>query len=118
MIKPDNYDAFYDNDRKVKDDEEVTILTKYYKKDGVVCYSKSTKSVMIVKDRELTPVIEEEYDELTGEVIERPKITIYPVVALTYKRRKKSFYGIGEAQDVIPINKFCSFFIIHSLVSN
>ena len=110
LIKPDNYNAFYDNDRKVKDDEEVTILTKYYKKDGVVYYSKSTQSVMIVKDRELTPVIEEEYDELTGEVIERPKITIYPIVALTYKRRKKSFYGIGEAQDVIPINKLMNQF--------
>lgn len=110
LIKPDNYDAFYDNDRKVKDDEEVTILTKYYKKNGVVYYSKSTQSVMIVKDRELTPVIEEEYDELTGEVIERPKITIYPIVALTYKRRKKSFYGIGEAQDVIPINKLMNQF--------
>ena len=110
LIKPDNYNAFYDSDRKVKDDEEVTILTKYYKKDGVVYYSKSTQSVMIVKDRELTPAIEEEYDELTGEVIERPKITIYPIVALTYKRRKKSFYGIGEAQDVIPINKLMNQF--------
>lgn len=110
LIKPDNYDAFYDSDRKVKDDEEVTILTKYYKKDGVVYYSKSTQSVMIVKDRELTPAIEEEYDELTGEAIERPKITIYPIVVLTYKRRKKSFYGIGEAQDVIPINKLMNQF--------
>ena len=105
LIKPDNYDASYDSDRKVKDDEEVTVLTKYYKKDGVVYYSKCTQSVMIIKDRELTPVVEEMFDELTGEPIERPKITLYPIVVLTYKRRKKSFYGIGEAQDIIPINK-------------
>ena len=102
LIKPDNYDAYYDSDRKVKDDEEVTILTKYYKKDGVVYYSKSTQNVMLIEDRELTPIIEEKF---AGELIERTKITIYPIVVLTYKRRKKSFYGIGEAQDIIPINK-------------
>lgn len=104
LIKPDNYDASYDSDKKAKDDDEVTVLTKYFKKDGVVYYSKCTQSVMLIKDRELTPFTEVEYDEL-GEPIERPKITLYPIVVLTYKRRKKSFYGIGEAQDIIPINK-------------
>lgn len=105
LIKPDNYDATYDNENKAKDDDEVTLLTKYYKKNGVVYYSKSTQTVVIVKDRELTPTVEDEIDELTGELIERPKITLYPIVVLTYKKRKKSFYGIGEAQDIIPINK-------------
>lgn len=104
LIKPDNYDATYDSDKKAKDDDEVTVLTKYFKKDGVVYYSKCTQSVMLIKDRELTPFAEVEYDEL-GDPIERPKITLYPIVVLTYKRRKKSFYGIGEAQDIIPINK-------------
>ena len=105
LIKPDNYNAYYDGERKIRDDEEVTVLTKYYKKDGVVYYSKSTQSVMLIEDRELTPIAEDTYDELAEEVIERPKITIYPIVVLTYKRRKKSFYGIGEAQDIIPVNK-------------
>ena len=104
LIKPDNYDATYDNEKKAKDDEDVTVLTKYFKVDGVVHYSKSTQSVMLIKDRELTPVVEEMLNEL-GEPIQRPKITLYPIVALRYKRRKKSFYGIGEAQDIIPINK-------------
>lgn len=109
LIKPDNYDASYDSEKKAKDNEEVTVLTKYFKKDGSVHYSKSTQTVMIVEDRELTPIVEDEFNEL-GELIQRPKITLYPVVALTYKRRKKSFYGIGEAQDIIPINKLLNQF--------
>lgn len=104
LIKPDNYDASYDSERKVKDDDEVTVLTKYFKKDGAVYYSKSTQSVMLIDDRPLTPVVEDEFDEL-GQLIERPQITLYPIVVLVYKKRKKSFYGIGEAQDIIPINK-------------
>lgn len=115
LIKPDNYDGAYDNDRKINDDDEVTILTKYYKKDGVVYYSKCTREVMLINDRMLTPNTEKE--EITMEVSEdgiqveevsieeKPKITLYPIVVLIYKKRKKSFYGIGEAKDIIPINK-------------
>ena len=108
LIKPDNYDALYDSDKKVKDDDEVTVLTKYFRKNGEVYYSKSTHNVMLIDDRSLTPTVSDEEAVENEEAIvtaEPAKITLYPVVVLTYKNRKKSFYGIGEAQDIIPINK-------------
>lgn len=103
LIQPDENRDIYDNDYKVNDDDQVTVLIKYYKKDGVVFYSKSTQSVMLIDERELTPRIVEKDSEKETQPISR--ITVYPIVLLRYKNRKKSIYGIGEAQDVIPANK-------------
>lgn len=122
LIKPDDYKDVYDNDYKVQKDDDVTVLIKYYKKDGVVYYSKSTRSVMLIDEQELTPVVSEELADEEGIIgegqeeivvdneqqetaVKTAKITIYPIVLLTYRRRKKCIYGIGEAQDIIPVNK-------------
>ena len=118
LIKPDGGKNYYDNDSKANDDDKVTILTKYFKKDGVVFYSKSTRDLMIVNERMLTPEpdkIETENQDFESSIeskninsendIERPKITLYPIVCLVYKKRKKCIYGIGEAADIITINK-------------
>jgi len=37
------------------------------------------------------------------------KITLYPLVMLTWRPRKKSCYGIGDAKDLITINKVYNF---------
>lgn len=105
LIKSDDYKDVYDNDYKVQNDNDVTVLIKYYKKDGVVFFSKSTRSVMLVDEQELTPVVTEEATIDTDQERKVAKMTLYPIVLLTYKRRKKCIYGIGEAQDIIPVNK-------------
>lgn len=111
LIRPDNYKDVYDNDSKIKDEDNVTVLIKYYKKDGEVFYSKSTQTVMLVKNKALTPTVENVNEippeESNNEEFfdKKAKITVYPIVVLSYKRRKKCIYGIGEVQDIIPANK-------------
>ena len=121
LIKPDNYREIYDNDSKINEDDDVTVLVKYFKKNGEVFYSKSTQTVMLVKNKSLTPNIEgisnveinvEETQmsesiefNIENPIKEHAKNTLYPVVILPCKRRKKCIYGIGEVQDIIPSNK-------------
>ena len=81
--------------KEVTDNDKITVLLKYFKKDGSVYYSKSTSSLVIVEDRLLTPEVE-------GSTY---KMTLYPIALMSCIRRKKCIYGLGYAQDVIAINK-------------
>lgn len=98
LILPDNTDQHnYDNDKDIQGLEEVTVLTRYYRKNGEVFFVKSTRSVILVEETPLTPTTE------TG--ISNYRMSLYPIVVGRHKRRRKCVYGIGEAQDLITINK-------------
>lgn len=102
LIMPDEYDesetyraARIELDGK--ENEKVTVLTKYYRKDGEVVYDKATRSVDICTAVPLTPAGNE------------VKIKLYPVAAMNWKLRKACFYGIGEVEGLIPNQKLINF---------
>ena len=80
-----------------KENEKVTVLTKYYRKNGEVVFDKATRSVEICKAVPLTP---------QGSPV---RIKLYPVAALNWKLRKACFYGIGEIEGLIPNQKLINF---------
>ncbi|OMD92993.1 hypothetical protein BSK49_01000 [Paenibacillus odorifer] len=66
--------------------EKVTVLTKYWKKDGKVFFMK----------------------EASGQPVKKPTDTgfeLYPIVVMQWKRRKKSIHGGGDAEGIIPNQK-------------
>ncbi len=81
--------------KEVTENDKITVLIKYFKKDGAVYYSKSIANMVIVDDRLLTPEVEG-----LGY-----KMSLYPIAIMSCIRRKKCIYGLGYAQDVIAVNK-------------
>ena len=95
----DNESGEYASETKeVKENDKITVLIKYFKKNGAVYYSKSISNMVIVEDRLLTPVVEDGVDP-------EYKMTLYPIGLMWCIRRKKCIYGLGYAQDVIAVNK-------------
>lgn len=80
-----------------KENEKVTVLTKYYRKNGEVVYDKATRGVDICTAVPLTPADTQ------------VKIKLYPVSAMNWKLRKACFYGIGEVEGLIPNQKLINF---------
>ena len=97
LIGADNNESgeYTSETKEVTENDKITVLIKYFKKDGAVYYSKSTSSMVIVEDRALTPEVE-------GSTF---KMSLYPIVLMPCIRRKQCIYGLGIAQDVIAINK-------------
>ena len=97
LIGADNNESgeYTSETKEVTDNDKITVLIKYFKKDGAVYYSKSIANMVIVDDRLLTPEVE----GLSY------KMSLYPIAIMPCIRRKKCIYGLGYAQDVIAINK-------------
>ena len=105
-------------------EEYATVLTRYFRKNGEVCYIKSTKNMIIQTETLLTPDInkvELELDE-NGETneddeqidMDKPekepfKMTLYPIVVGVHDPRENSIYGIGEIEQLIPTQKAINF---------
>ena len=105
-------------------EEYTTVLTKYFRKNGEVYYTKSTKNIVIQDETPLTPDAEKiklEIDEegKTNEDLEdtnpdKPdrqffKMNLYPIVVGSWEEREKSIYGIGEVEQLIPTQKAVNF---------
>lgn len=115
-----NYDA-------EEQDGEVyaTVLTRYFRKDGEVYYTKSTQNMTIQEETSLTPdasKVKLEINEETNKTnedkeqvdIDKPeqngfRITLYPIIVGSYKEREKSIYGRGEVEPLIPAQKAINF---------
>lgn len=99
QIGADNNDSgeYTAETKEVKENDKITLLIKYFKKDGAVYYSKSVANLMIVEDRCLTPIVE----GLPNQYI----MKLYPIVLMPCKRRKKCIFGIGYGKDVVTQNK-------------
>ena len=102
LIVPDELDSTetYTADRielDGKENEKVTVVTMYHRKNGEVVYDKATSGVEICKDVPLTPA-----DSMA-------RIKLYPVAAMSWKLRKACFYGIGEVEGLIPNQKLINF---------
>lgn len=67
---------------ELDDSQKTTYIIKFYKKDGKVFFSKSTKAVRIISDRD------------TG-------LTLYPVAWRNWIPRKNSYHGEGEITNLL-----------------
>lgn len=115
----DNYDA-----KEQSGEEYATVLTKYFRKDGEVYYIKSTKEMIVQPETPLTPDAKDvelklDDENKSNEDIEQVdvddpedtgfKMTFYPIVVSSYNEREKSIYGIGEVEELIPVQKAINF---------
>lgn len=112
------------NAEEQENEEYATVLTKYFRKNGEVYYIKSTKNMIIQPETSLTPdadkiKLETDEEGNTNEDnemvdLDKPdtrnfKITLYPIVVDSYDSREKSIYGIGEVEQIIPVQKAINF---------
>ena len=103
-IVPDEAEAA-DYGTEPDDSRELcTVLTKYYRKGGEVCFDRATRSANLAHGQRLTP---------PGG---RP-VTMYPLALMVWKRRKKCIFGIGEAEGLIPNQKAINFNLAMMLLS-
>ncbi len=116
-----------DNNENLRGEQEqdgsklVTVLTKYFKKDGEVYFEKATKNVFICEATALNPEINKKLlnikeDFAESELPDKPqkegvtyKATLYPVEVYQYKKRKNCIYGRGEVEPIIPNNRVVNF---------
>ena len=103
--------------------DKLWVLTRYFRdENGAVCYSRSTKEVMLVDKRQLTPKVMTEREMLLMEaqgleVPEQKFITRYPVVVFPWQIRKKCIFGTGEVEGLIPNQKAVNFNMAMMLLS-
>ena len=116
-----NYDGEFDQDGT----EMVTVLTKYFRKNGEVYFVKSTKNILLTEEMSLAPNYEKAYkyiedkikadskEDSTNQTPDKPKkeptkrykASSYPLVVWAYEEREGSIYGIGEVQGLINNQK-------------
>ncbi|MBS4173476.1 hypothetical protein [Bacillus sp. FJAT-49736] len=102
MITPDSEteDQAYDMAKvELTGSKKVTVLTKYWKENGQVFFMK-----------------------VAGNVVVKPKtpmngMKLYPLVVMQWKRRKKSIFGVGDTEGLIPNQKAINFLIAMQIKS-
>lgn len=104
----------------------VTVLTRYFRKDGEVYFEKATRSVIVNKPRPLAPDLDRagrmlgiEEDaanntlpddpEKKSLIPEKTRAPLYPIVVGNYEIRENSIYGLGEIEGIIPNQKAINF---------
>lgn len=118
LIGADDNESPYKEEEQDKENK-VTVLTRYFKKEGVVYFEKATRSTIIVKARPLHPnlkaaaqAMEDVANEQGYELKEKAFKSIaclYPVAVGPYEKRDKSIFGIGEVEGIIPNQKAINF---------
>ena len=124
LITADN-DAEKNYNGEEQDGEEyATVLTKYFRKDGEVYYTKSTQNMIIQEETPLTPdaskisldiddegKTNEDEEQVDADKPEQVgfKMNLYPIIVDSYEEREKSIYGIGEVEQLIPTQKAINF---------
>lgn len=118
MIVSDESDDKYGT-KEQEGNKLVTVLTRYFRRNGEVYFEKATKSVIINEARPLAPDVEAARAELedapnnslpdSGEheslIPGRVRAPLYPIVVGNYEPREGSIYGIGEVEGLIPNQK-------------
>lgn len=101
LIKPDSEttDQAYDMaQQELSANDKVTVLTKYWKENGKIHFMK-----------------------VVGNVVVKPKtpteLSRYPLVILHWERRKRSIFGIGDTEGLIPNQKAINFLMAMQLLS-
>ncbi len=103
--------------------DKLWVLTRYFRdENGGVCYSRSTKEVMLVEKQSLTPnlLTDREKALLEAQGLPLPEqklITRYPVIVFPWQTRKKCIFGTGEVEGLIPNQKAVNFNMAMMLLS-
>ena len=96
-IKPDNEDN-YNNEEK-SEDETTTVLIRFYKENGKLCFTEGTKDVFFYE-----PV--------------RTEQTLYPVAYMNWEKQKDCYHGASAMEFMIPnqiaVNKLWAMAIIYA----
>lgn len=138
-IQPDEKTEDPYASKEQEDSDLVTVLTRYFRKNGEVWCEKATKTTTVNKAFRITPDIEAArasiaktegdtmfYDEdapedgLPDKVeggSERRRADLYPIVVGQYEPREGSIYGIGEVEGIIPNQRAINFNIAMMLLS-
>ena len=127
-VLPDNETDGYDGQKDQEGTEMLTVLTKYYRKNGEVYFVKSTKQLMLTDEMSLAPDYKKAYEYVEKKVnedvnedidttnqtpdiptekeeIPQYKAMYYPLVVGSYEEREGSIYGIGEVSGLINNQK-------------
>ena len=88
IVPDDDTDNLHGTRREIKNDTKVTVITKMWKKDGVLHIMRATKTVV--------------YQEDTVYKTKDGGISMYPLVKYSWKPRKYSARGAGDVWDKIP----------------
>lgn len=106
--------------------ELVTVLTRYFRKNGEVYFEKGIRNLMINEARPLAPDINQAAVELGLEedapnndlpdnhddeplISDNARAPLYPIVVGNYEKREGSIYGLGEIEGLIPNQKSINF---------
>jgi hypothetical protein len=104
LIKSDSetQDQAYDLAKKeLADKDKLTVITKYWKENGEVYFLKVASGV-VVKPKTNT------------------RLKLYPLIVMQWERRKRSIFGVGDTEILIPNQKSLNLLIamqilVHSL---
>jgi hypothetical protein len=132
-IKSDEDENLYAT--KEQDGSElVTVLTRYFRKDGEVYVEKATKTAVINKPFPITPdyeaaraALDDEPDAPNTDLPDDPnkapakgkraRATLYPIVVGNYEPRKRCIYGLGEVEGLIQNQRSVNFNIAMMLLA-
>lgn len=124
LIKADDDTEKTYNAEEQDVEEYATVLTRYFRKNGEVYYTKSTQHMIVQEETPLTPDASQVELEINDEgktnedeeqidadrpAIEPFKMTFYPIVVDAYEEREKSIFGIGEVEQLITTQKSINF---------
>lgn len=102
LIKPDKetQDQGYDMAKvEVDGTGKVTVLTKYWKEDdGKVMFCKAAAGITIKKATDT-------------------HLSLYPIAVMQWERRKKSIFGVGETEGLVPNQKAVNLLIAMQILS-
>lgn len=102
MIKPDKdtQDEAYDMAKvEVDGSAKVTVLTRYWKgNNGKIFFAKTASGITLKKPTD------------TG-------LSLYPLIVMQWKRRKKSIHGVGDTEGLIPNQKAINTLIAMQILS-
>lgn len=78
--------------------DQVTVVTKYWKKGNTIWFKKVASGLTIKPDTDTF-------------------MKLYPIALMQWKRRKKSIFGIGDTEGLIPNQKAINFLMAMQLLS-
>jgi hypothetical protein len=92
-------DQAYDMAKKeLTNSDKVTVITKYWKENGEIYFMKVASGIVI-------------------KPATNTKMKRYPLVVMQWDRRKKSVFGIGDTEGLIPNQKAINFLMAMQLLS-
>lgn len=120
LIKPDKetQDQGYDSAQiEVNDDSKVTIITKYWKKEAKVQIGEDKATGKPIFKNEMQIFFMKVCSGVTIKPETNTNKKLYPIAVMQWERRKKSIYGLGDTEGIIPNQKAINFLMAMQLLS-